>query len=297
MRNKIDPCHYSGKIIFRYLKRFLQERKGVLCSTDIEFVHRMRVASRRLRAALTVFKGILPVKKVKIWRKEISKIGRALGLARQLDVQIKFLEAAKNRLKNDSAIANTKIIIKSLERKRRQAQKQNNLALGGFEIKNKLPGLKICLKELSSGRRRRLNTDAFNAQRRAIILKRLDKLLEFAPYVSKPKSMKELHRMRIAAKKLRYALEIFRPWYGAKIDKYIRASRDIQDILGDLHEFDVLMKVLPKFSRKRGKGFNDTVAYVTQECAKLRLDAYLKFTRIWRDLQKEQLWVRLKKEI
>ncbi|MFH1046574.1 MAG: CHAD domain-containing protein [Candidatus Omnitrophota bacterium] len=296
MRNKIDPYRYSQKILPRHLKRFLKERKDVLRSSGIEPVHRMRVASRRLRAALSVFKSILPVKKAKVWRREISKISRALGRARQLDVQIKFLKAAKERFKKDSRVVHTEAIIKSLKKKRRKAQKRIDIVLADFEIKKRLPGLKACLNGLSSSAQMRLR-DAFNVPRGAIILRQLDKLLEFTPYVSRPQSITELHCLRIAAKKLRYTLEIFWPWYGVRFDEYIRASRDIQDLLGDLHEFDVIIEVLSVFSKKGNKGFNDTIAYLTRECLRLRQGVYIKFIQLWRDLEERRLWVRLRGEI
>ena len=296
MLNRINPYRYSRKIIYKYLKAFLKEREDVSDSGDIEVVHRMRVASRRLRAALSVFKVIIPAKKTKVWRKEIRKIGRALGRARQLDVQIKFLEAAKQRIKNNSRIVQIQEVIKSLKDKRRKAQRQIDIALEGFEIKKRLLGLTAYLDKLAFGKRGDFR-GRFSILKGVVIRKRLDKLLKFAPYVFRPQSKKELHRMRIAAKKLRYALEIFRPWYGAKLDKYIRASRDIQDSLGDFREFDCLIVTLSDFSNKSGKDFKDTVVYLANECARERLGAYIKFVRIWNGLQKKQLWVKLKKEV
>jgi CHAD domain-containing protein len=293
MQNKLDPYRYSRKLISQYLNCFLKERNDVLASLDIEPVHRMRVASRRLRAALGAFKGILPAKRSRAWRKEIGRIGRALGLARQLDVQIRYLAAAQERFKNSSRVAHTQAIISALKQKRKQAQQRIEVALKGFEIKKQLPGLKDCLRDLTCGSHK---SDFFLAQKKAMILKRLDTLLEFAPFVSEPQKTKELHRMRIAAKKLRYTLEIFRPWQGARFDQYIFASRDIQDILGDLHELDALIEVLADLLKKSDKKMSVTVAYLTRECASLRKGAYGKFVRLWRDLQKARLWVKLRQE-
>jgi len=296
MRNRIDPFNFSRKIISKYLKHFAQERNDVLYPDGgIEPVHRMRVASRRLRAALSFFKTILPRQKSKFWKKEISKIGQVLGRGRELDVHIAFLQVAKQKLKRDCYIVHTEAIIKSLEKKRRQAQKQIERALAGFEVEKSLPGLKVCLREFSSGAHRQLN-DRFYLHKSASIQKRLDELFEFAPYVFKPQSTHKLHQMRIAAKNLRYALEIIRPWYGARIDKYIRASRDIQDVLGDVHELDVLMEVLPALTAKNKDG-NLTLEYLLKECSRLRNNAYNKFVRFWRNLQKKRLWVRLSGEI
>jgi len=292
MRNKID-YRYFRQIISQYLDHFLEERMGVLRSSDIEPVHRMRVASRRLRAALSVFKSIFPAKKTRFWKKEISKIGLALGAARQLDVQIRFLESLKNRPKDNF---NTEALIELLKKRRMRAQKQIDIVLKDFEVNKVILGLKNSLKEICPGANKQL-IDAFNLEKGAIILKRLDSLMEFGPYVFKPESVKELHHMRIAAKKLRYALEILRPWYGARFDKYIRASRNIQDLLGDLHEFDCLAATLSDYSRKQNKDFDNAGIDLIRECIRLRKGIYVKFLRLWKEIEKSRLWVKLRKEI
>jgi len=297
MRNKASLLYYSFKSISNYLKYFVQERKDVLLvSGDIEPVHRMRVASRRLRAALNVFNNILPRQKAKLWKKEISRIGQVLGRARELDMHIKFLRGVKKRLKKDSYIVNIELIIESLEIKRGQAQKQVERALTGFEIEKNLPGLKACLRELSSEARRHLKNKFYNRDS-ALIQERLDKLFEFVPYISNPQNIHELHQMRIAAKNLRYILEILKPWYGEWVDKYIRACRDIQDVLGDVHELDVLIELLSGFVKAQDKEFNHTLEYLLRECVHLRNNAYKKFIRVWNSTQRRRMWVKLRWEI
>lgn len=296
MNNRMDPFSYSKKIISCHLKSFLRERPGVLhpADIDIEPVHRMRVASRRLREAFNVFKEVLP-KEAGTWRKTIRKIGRVLGGGRELDIQIEFLESVLKTLKGRALIKNTQAIIESLRGGRKQAQKEIYRVLVDFKAKKDLPGLKAWLND-HSGRQERLAV-AFHAQRGSVVLKRLDRLLKFSAYVDKPRSIKEFHLMRIAAKKLRYTLELLHPWYGTGIDKYVRASRDVQDLLGDLHELDVLSRVLSGFSRKGDSDFSTTVTYLTRRCAVLRRDVYVRFVRRWRHLQARRMWVMLRRTI
>jgi CHAD domain-containing protein len=59
---------------------------------DPEHVHRMRVASRRLHASMPLFKSCFPGKKYRKWYRDIRPLTAALGTARDLDVQIAFLE-------------------------------------------------------------------------------------------------------------------------------------------------------------------------------------------------------------
>ena len=74
------------------LDAFTGEIAGVKEAQDIEYIHRMRVASRRLRAALPLFRPCFPEKQYAKWMQEITKITRALGDARDADVQIAFLQ-------------------------------------------------------------------------------------------------------------------------------------------------------------------------------------------------------------
>ena len=82
---------YGATALARLAADMAGESAGVKAGTDIEYIHRMRVASRRLRAALPLFAGCFPEKEYKRWENEIKQITRSLGRARDLDVQIAFL--------------------------------------------------------------------------------------------------------------------------------------------------------------------------------------------------------------
>ena len=66
--------------------------EGVLGTEDIEPLHDMRVASRRLRAALEVFRPCFPKKRFKAAIKPLKELADALGERRDRDVAIAFLE-------------------------------------------------------------------------------------------------------------------------------------------------------------------------------------------------------------
>ena len=69
----------------------LEHSQGVLDVTDIERVHDMRVASRRLRAAMEVFEPCFPRKRFKAALNEVKEIADALGERRDRDVSIAAL--------------------------------------------------------------------------------------------------------------------------------------------------------------------------------------------------------------
>ncbi|MGH2984910.1 MAG: CHAD domain-containing protein [Solirubrobacterales bacterium] len=73
-----------------------------------------------------------------------------------------------------------------------------------------------------------------------IIQVRLDEMLSFAPKALEGK-VKDQHNMRIAAKRLRYVLEATGFCFGRPADTARRRARDLQDILGEIHDCDVML--------------------------------------------------------
>jgi hypothetical protein len=80
---------------------------------------------------------------------------------------------------------------------------------------------------------------ADNAAR--IIRVRLDEMRSFAPRALTPDAIRSQHDMRIAAKRLRYVLEATEFCYGKPAEVARRRARDLQDVLGELHDCDVML--------------------------------------------------------
>jgi hypothetical protein len=76
-----------------------------------------------------------------------------------------------------------------------------------------------------------------NAER--IVRTRLDELWSFMPRAADPAEVEALHDMRIAAKRLRYVLEVTHPVFGPFAAAAVDAVKDLQDLLGDIHDCDV----------------------------------------------------------
>ena len=70
---------------------------------------------------------------------------------------------------------------------------------------------------------------------------RLDELRSFAPVALEPPASKTQHEMRIAAKRLRYVLEIVGPCFGPEADAARDAARRLQSVLGEIHDCDVML--------------------------------------------------------
>jgi CHAD domain-containing protein len=82
-------------------KEVFSHSEGVLNLDDVERVHDMRVATRRLRAALEIFEDCFPHKRHRKALKRVKALADALGERRDLDVEIELLEGLADEVSSD----------------------------------------------------------------------------------------------------------------------------------------------------------------------------------------------------
>ena len=82
----LEAC--ARQVIVNYFREMMSYKEGAKDGTDIEFVHEMRVASRRLRAAMDNFADCFPEKPFKKYYKKVKAITRTMGAVRDLDVLV-----------------------------------------------------------------------------------------------------------------------------------------------------------------------------------------------------------------
>ena len=75
--------------------------EGVLDTSDIERVHAMRVATRRLRAVLEIFAACFPPEEHRVLLEEVKDLADALGARRDPDVQLEFLDGLESKMGED----------------------------------------------------------------------------------------------------------------------------------------------------------------------------------------------------
>ena len=81
---------------------------------------------------------------------------------------------------------------------------------------------------------------------RRIVSVRLQELRSFGPEVGDPNAVKALHDMRIAAKRLRYVLELTAPVFGEPAERGAKRAKQLQDVLGEIHDCD---ETVPRIER------------------------------------------------
>ncbi|MBI5489616.1 MAG: CHAD domain-containing protein [Deltaproteobacteria bacterium] len=235
----------------QHLEAMQAQLRGVRLAQDPECIHKMRVAGRRLRAALMIFEDALgkPARNV---RKAVRDITRALGEARDRDVQLELVEEVATSWRGGREQPGLARLLLRLRQARRRAQAGVARALDDLE------GSKPWA-DLARGLRRtwvRAETpDATGPGpgptvcRHAlqIVVPLAEDLLARDPLVRDPDAVEALHAMRIAAKRLRYALEAFQPAFAGDLDDPVAAAKKLQEVLGELHDCDVWLAFLPAF--------------------------------------------------
>ena len=74
-----------------------------------------------------------------------------------------------------------------------------------------------------------------------IVRTRLEELRSFGSAALDPKAARTQHDLRIAAKRLRYVLEIVAPCFGSEAETAREAAKQLQSVLGDIHDCDVML--------------------------------------------------------
>jgi CHAD domain-containing protein len=123
---------YGTQVIRESLHKMLSHADGVRHGDDIEALHDMRVASRRLRAAIGVFAAAYPGPAFARFEREVKAVTDALGEARDLDVIIETLEKLEQTVP-DNERAGIESFVHEKRRQRARRQKEVHRALDRLE--------------------------------------------------------------------------------------------------------------------------------------------------------------------
>lgn len=225
-----------GELAYAVLRRaflaFLTNEPGTRIGEDVEALHDMRVAARRMRAAMDLFAPALPVRARRL-REELRWIASRLGQVRDLDTQLEWIAAWSRPATPDDQAA-LEQLTRALEKRRRRARR---LMLQGLDTQRYARLISRLARTLRTGPPRR------SPAARAPALAALPGLIE-QRYASVTRAGENLHagsppeafhRLRIRCKRLRYAVENARDLYGAPASNYVEVLVGLQDVLG-LHQ-------------------------------------------------------------
>jgi CHAD domain-containing protein len=253
----------TARYLRKQAKQLSDQLAGVRTGEDIEYVHRGRVACRRLRSVLKM-SDWLEKRQFKVWRKEVRKLLKGMGKARDKDVQIEFLWAYLAGIGDRSLLPGIARVAIGLERAREQLQADDVAAVDRAEasgvICEMLATSKAALEELEQAHVRLAGHELFS-RLEGQIGENLGEFLDHQDSLADPQDDQGHHQMRIAAKQLRYTMEICQPAYQGRLDKYVAAVKKIQSYLGEIHDCDVWIEHLAATLGEEGKRLAETFGH------------------------------------
>jgi CHAD domain-containing protein/alkylated DNA nucleotide flippase Atl1 len=311
IKNKQDAdfCFHSARTLLKYLNTMMGMIDGIRQNEDIECLHRMRVASRRLLSLLPLFSDCLPPKHRTRWRKQLRRVTRALGKARDADVQIACLQEALDACSDDRQRPGLERLLLRFKQQRQAMQAPLVSTLERLTSRRHISRMEMALRYLLATSQLYVTPESARhtyRQSREAILRRLQSVLATAAAIRGPQSGAELHATRITIKRLRYTLQAFAPLYPDALDDGIRAARKLQDALGNLHDCDVWVETLPQFLEEEKARtlayFGDTqpfealvpgVTALRDQRQQNRVKYFKEFEALWHRTQDKDVWGRL----
>lgn len=228
------PLAVAGAAILRQqYEQMRATEAGTRLGEDVEALHQMRVATRRLRAALGIFvpdevrEAFAPIEE------DAREIARALGTVRDLDVLRDELRARAEAVPADAPALGA--LLDALERVRGERRAELGAVLDGPAARRfweAFPGAVDALEQTADPR------VTVRKAAPALLHRRLEKVTRSVQRLKAP-TTSELHRLRIQCKRLRYACEFFKPWFEHQVEPIVEITTDLQDTLGSLHEGDL----------------------------------------------------------
>jgi triphosphatase len=213
---------------------------------EAEGVHQMRVGLRRLRAALSVFKELLEGPETDTIKAELEWLTEQLGPARDLDV---LLEESIDPLVETAPVAGISALRREVKARRRAgfAKARSAVESERYRAIGLRTALWIANGEWSKSEdpvivsRRDRSATEFAA---AVLTQRLEKILKKAAKVE-ALDPRGRHKLRIAAKKLRYACEFFATLFkqGPRRRRLSKMLKVLQSALGKLNDIEVHKRI------------------------------------------------------
>ncbi|MCI0620798.1 MAG: CHAD domain-containing protein [Acidobacteria bacterium] len=219
-------------------------------SGEVEPLHDMRVATRRLRETLQLFQQFYAPARFKRMLGKVRKTTRILSLPREMDVNLELLRSCE--LAGGLVVhATCEHLLALFEKeqcrlKRRMLREFDRLELNVLETDLRLLAESAVPPRSKTHRlfaeHQAAEFEVFTQRISQSLLEKARPVIEFVPTREALQRDDRLHELRIRTKKLRYAMEILKPLLPASAgEPPIELCRALQDILGSFHDYAVLI--------------------------------------------------------
>jgi CHAD domain-containing protein len=301
------PADKMVRLVLRtQLKAMCDLREKALDWRDPEGVHAMRVLSRRMRSAVSDFK---PYLRKGLPRLKLRSIAKSLGEVRDEDVALMALEELKSKAKGQAA-EGIGMLVKERRKRRKVARSALQKAIEQSVVddfrKDYLMKLRaIAVADPKSSGRAQPTDEAmpFGQLGVGIIDARLKEFNAASRCLYLPFEINELHELRILAKRLRYAIELFAHCWGDEMKEIAKEVALMQTSLGELHDCDVWIESLGRRLKQTArKASSDegsvllrrSAAWLLRHFTRERMEHYRDALARWQQWEADGLLDRLK---
>ncbi len=277
-----DPMAEAGrKLLALQFERMMRHEAGSRSGEDIESVHQMRVAIRRMRSLFMLIGAAYKAKTVDKAGRDLRRVARALGRVRDLDVLIQDLESFLQSLPESDQAALEQVIARLDKRRGEQRAKLNALFDSKFYARFLRQFARLC-KKPGRGAAPLPSLEAPHQARHVLPMLLHERLARVRAYdtVLPAADDRILHALRVEFKQLRYALEFFQPLLGTSNVSFLSEAKEMQDILGRVHDIAVFgdtMRGLKKLSPQQAAVLQGYLTERDQALVALRL----RFDKQW----------------
>jgi CHAD domain-containing protein len=237
----------SCRIINTFLQVARDNEPGIKADYDTEFLHDYRVSLRKVRSALSLFKGVYTVSDTERLKQMFADIMKTTNRLRDLDVYL-LDKTHYFSLLPESLHDGLRIMFAAFgeERQEQFAHVADMLESSAYAgTMRELTASFAASNALESGPSDNELTLPFACR---LIWKRYKKVCKTARRITTETPDKDVHRLRIQCKKLRYLLEFFTPLFPRKaIKQLIKALKRLQDNLGRFNDYVVQQHSLQVF--------------------------------------------------
>lgn len=232
-----------NRIISTFLTVARQNEDGIRADYDTEFAHDYRVSLRKIRSALSLFKGVLQPDVTRRLKQQLAEIMKETNGLRDLDVYLldmnRFFAMVPESLHQGLIV-----LFQSFRQDRQKAWKKVARMLRSPSYAKTMLRIAEQLdnRELPPGSKAECPTLDLASE---LIWQRYRQVCKIARRIDRDTPDEKIHKLRIECKKLRYLMEFFSPLYMAKpLKQQLKSLKILQDNLGHFNDCAVQQRFM-----------------------------------------------------
>jgi CHAD domain-containing protein len=232
-----DTYQFGVEQTNRHLRRLAFQIGRTIKTQDPDGVHDLRVAIRRFEQAIVVFKPCFPAKEVKKIRRKMDRIMTLAGEVRNCDITVELLSRWD--------VAGAAVLRAQIQSRRKQNVRSLTQSLDRWVQRNSSSKWRARLSARSAQTDGVFGNATVEQTARQVLPGIVKKFFARGrKAASKDASAEQLHQLRLAAKKFRYAIELFSTLYGSSLSEKLDRIRRVQTLLGDSNDCETARAML-----------------------------------------------------